>query len=75
MQKSANQYIRNGLNFFVLHPVTFLHSGNNPANGLVTEILQYSVQFCFFMNQQNRENQLILNKLRSICTVLFWLAF
>jgi hypothetical protein len=75
MQNAVNQRKRNGLDFFYLQYVTYLRSGNNPANGLVTEILQYSVQFCFFRNQQNRENQLILNRLRYQFNVLFWLAF
>ena len=47
MQNIVNQYIRNGFNFFYLHQVTYFYSGNNPANGLVTEILQYFTIFCF----------------------------
>jgi hypothetical protein len=48
MQSTVNHHIRNGLDFFCLHPVTSSRSGNNPANGLVTEILQYSTRFCYF---------------------------
>ena len=62
------------MDFFYLHPVTYLYSGNNPANGLVTEILQYFSIFCFFRKWQNGENQLILNRLCFICAVLFGLA-
>jgi hypothetical protein len=47
MQNAVNQNKRNGLDFFYLHPVTYLRSGNNPANGLVTEILQYFTISCF----------------------------
>ena len=40
MQNTEIQYIINGLNCFTLQSVTYLRFGNNPANGLVTEILQ-----------------------------------
>lgn len=52
MQNTVNHDIRNGLNFFYLHSVTCLHSGNNPNNGLVTERVQYSTIFCFFAKWQ-----------------------
>ena len=75
MQNTANQNKRLAIEILCSASGYLSVFGNNPANGLVTEILQYSVQFCFFNIQQNRENQFILNKLRSICTVLFWVAF
>jgi len=52
MQNAVNHHIRNGLDFFYLHQVTSLRSGNNPANGLVTEILQYFTIFCFLAKWQ-----------------------
>ena len=74
MQNTVNQRKRNSVNFFYLQCVTNLRSGNNPANGLVTEILQYFTIFCFLAKWQNLENQLILNRLRYQFNVLFLLA-
>jgi len=48
MQNTVNQCIKNGKYFFYLHSVTSSHSGNKPANGLVTEILYYFSIFFFF---------------------------
>jgi hypothetical protein len=48
MQNTVNKNIRNGKHFNNLHSVTSSRSGNNPANGLVTEILQYFTISCFF---------------------------
>jgi hypothetical protein len=39
MQNAVNHHIRDGLIFFYLHSVTSFRSGNNPANGLVTEMV------------------------------------
>ena len=75
MQNTANQYKRIAIEILRSAFGYLSVFGNCPAKVLVTEILQYSARFCFSNNQQNRENQLILNKLRFICTVLFWLAF
>ena len=47
MQNTVNQTIRNGLDFYYSHSVTCLCSGNNPANDLVTEIVQYFSLGCF----------------------------
>ena len=52
MQNAVNQRKRNGLNFLYLHRITYMCSGNNPANGLVTEILQYFTIFCFLAKWQ-----------------------
>ncbi|MDR0230972.1 MAG: hypothetical protein LBI82_02510 [Dysgonamonadaceae bacterium] len=52
MQNIVNQHKRNGLDFFYLQCVTCSRSGNNPANGLVTEILQYFTIFCFLAKWQ-----------------------
>jgi integrase len=71
----VNQRKKNGLNFLYLHRVTCLHSGNNPDNGLVTEILQYFTIFCFLAMWQIRAIQLIINRLRYHFAVLFLLAF
>lgn len=75
MQNTVNQYIRNGLNFSYPHPVTYLYSGNNPANGLVTEILQYFTRYCFLTMWKNREYPLIMNRLRSLCSFPVSTAF
>lgn len=40
MQNIVKQNIRTGLDFSFPLLVTYWYSGNNPANGLVTEILQ-----------------------------------
>ena len=74
MQNAVNRHIRNGLNFFYLHQVTCLRSGNNPANGLVTEILQYFTIFRFLARWQINVNHFILNRMRYFCTALFWIA-
>lgn len=55
MQNTVNQYIRNGLDCYFLYPVTYSQSGNNPANGLVTEIPQYFNRCCFSTMWQNRD--------------------
>jgi len=52
MQNAVNHHKRNGLNFSYLHQVTSLPSGNNPANGLVTEILQCFAIFRFLSEWQ-----------------------
>jgi hypothetical protein len=48
MQNTVNQYIKNGKYFNNLHPVTSSPFGNNPANGLVTEILHCFTISCYF---------------------------
>jgi hypothetical protein len=75
MQNTVVHYIRNELNCYASHLVTYFRFGNNPSNGLVTERLQYSIRFCFFAKQQNQENMLILNRLRFILSVLLLIAF
>lgn len=68
---SAN---KTGEDFFLLLPVTYGYFGNNTANGLVTEQLQYSIRFCFFSTWQNIAILLISNGLRFIFTYMFMLA-
>lgn len=46
MQNIVNQYKRCGLSCLALQSVTYSCLGNNPANDLVTEILQYSTIAC-----------------------------
>jgi hypothetical protein len=48
MQNSVYESNQNGENFFSLPAVTSSHSGNCPANVLVTELPQYSVVICVF---------------------------
>lgn len=50
------------------------HSGNCPANVLVTEQPQYSVAICIFSTWQNTETMLISNGLRLIFFYLLFLA-
>jgi len=40
MQNAVNERIRNGLQFYHPHLVTYSRFGNYTANGLVTQILQ-----------------------------------
>lgn len=54
--------------------VTSSHSGNCPANVLVTEQPQYSVVICIFSTWQNTEIMLISNGLRFIFTCPLFLA-
>lgn len=68
---SAN---KTGEDFFLSLPVTYGYFGNNTANGLVTEQLQYSIRFCFFSAWQNIAILLISNGLRFIFTCMFMLA-
>ena len=53
MQNAANQRIKTRLDFANPPRVTYLCFGNNQANGLVTEILQYSARFCFLAKWKN----------------------
>jgi hypothetical protein len=46
MQNTVNHHKRNGLEFSFSHFVTCYRFGNKPANGLVTEMLQYSTIGC-----------------------------
>jgi hypothetical protein len=55
--------------------VTSIHSGNNPANGLVTEIPQYSACFCFSGKWSIWANHFTYNRLTPDFTNLFSLAF
>jgi len=48
MQNAVNHCIRNRKYFFYLHSVTSSRFGNNPANDLGTEILQYFTLFFLF---------------------------
>jgi len=52
MQNAVNHCIRNELNFFYPHLVTSSRFGNNPADGLVTEIPQYFTLSRFFARWQ-----------------------
>ena len=54
MQNTANQRIKTRLDFANLPRVTYLCSGNNPTNGLVTEILLYFTLFCFSVKWKNK---------------------
>lgn len=65
---------QNGEVFFLSLAVTCSRFGNCPANGLVTEQLQYSVAVCIFSTLQNTEISLIPNGLRLIFTCLLPLA-
>ena len=69
MQNTANQRIKTRLTFPNPPRVTYLCSGNNPTNDLVTEILLYSALFCFFAKWKNKANKLILNRLRFVCPI------
>ena len=59
MQNTVNQRKRNGLDFVYLYLVTYPHSGNSPANDLVTEILWNFVYFRPFygMTKPNKLNK------------------
>ena len=65
---------QNGEDFFSSLAVTCSRFGNRPANGLVTEQLQYSVAVCIFPTWQNTEISLIPNGLRFIFTSSLSLA-
>lgn len=75
MQNTVNQNIRNGVQCCFLRLVTYLPAGNNPANGLVTEILQCFTRCCFLTMWKNREYPLIMNGLRSFCSFFVLAAF
>lgn len=74
MQNTVYECKQNGEDFFSLPSVTSSHSGNCPANGLVTEQTQYSVVICIFSTWQNTETMLISNVLRFIFTCPLFLA-
>jgi len=61
MQNTANQYKMLRIEILLSAPCYLSVFGNSPANGLVTEMLQYFTIFCFFRIQQNIENHFILN--------------
>jgi len=63
MQNTANQYIRLAIQILLSALGYLFVFGNKPANGLVTELLQYPIHFCNFRNWQNIENHLTLNRL------------
>ncbi len=75
MQNAVIQNIRNGLGFYVLRLVTYPAFGNNPANGLVTKILQFFTITRFSTMWKNEEYPLIMNGLRDNRTDLKLLAF
>ena len=74
MQNIVYECKQNGEDFFSLPAVTYSCFGNCPANGLVTEQLQYSVVICIFSIWQNTETMLISNDLRFIFTCPLFLA-
>lgn len=74
MQNTVYERKQNGEGFFSLPSVTTSHSGNCPANVLVTEQPQYSVVICIFFTWQNIETMLISNGLRFIFTCPLFLA-
>ncbi len=49
MQNTVDERKQNGDDFFSSLTVTYFRFGNYPANGLVTEQLQYSVPICIFL--------------------------
>jgi len=55
----VNQRKRNGLDFVYLYLVTYSHSGNSPANDLVTEILWNFVfsRLLYGMTKPNKSNK------------------
>jgi len=74
VQNAANQRIKTRLTFPNPPRVTYLCSGNNSTNDLVTEILLYFTLFCFLTKRKNNVFRLILNRLRFIYAILFSLA-
>jgi transposase len=59
MQNTVNQRKMNGLDFVYLYLVTYPHSGNSPANDLVTEILWNFVfsRLFYGMTKPNKLNK------------------
>jgi len=71
MQNTVNQRKRNGLDFVYLYLVTYPHSSNNPANGLVTEILW---DFVFFRLSYGMTKPNKLNKQAHYKQIAFYLC-
>jgi hypothetical protein len=71
MQNTVNQRKRNGLDFVYLYLVTYPHSSNNPANGLVTEILW---DFVFFRLSYGMTKPNKLNKQAHSKQIAFYLC-
>ena len=71
MQNTVNQRKRNGLDFVYLYLVTYPHSGNNPANDLVTEIL-WNFVFSRLFHGMTKPNK--LNKHAHSKQIAFYLC-